>query len=49
MTISEDMDSGVVRDSRGELVPAHFIRQFAFGHDDKPVFDATDTTTAKIG
>ena len=38
--IQHPMDSGFVKDSKGELIPAHFIQKLTFEHDGKPVFAA---------
>ena len=36
--IQHPMDSGFVKDAKGELIPPHFIQQLTFEHDGKPVF-----------
>src|SRR4029450_12268806 len=36
--IQHPMDSGFVKDSKGEIIPAHFIQQLTFEYDGKPVF-----------
>jgi sulfur-oxidizing protein SoxZ len=38
--IQHPMDSGFVKNSAGELIPAHFIQQLTFEYDGKPVFIA---------
>ena len=38
--IQHPMDSGFVKDSKGELIPAHFIQKLTFEHDGKAVFAA---------
>lgn len=38
--IQHPMDSGFVRDARGEFIPAHFIRELTFEYDGKKVFVA---------
>ncbi|MGV7212749.1 thiosulfate oxidation carrier complex protein SoxZ [Bradyrhizobium sp. UFLA05-112] len=38
--IQHPMDSGFVKDSKGELIPAHFIQELKFAHDGKDVFVA---------
>ena len=38
--IQHPMDSGFVKDAKGEIVPAHFIQQLTFEYDGKPVFVA---------
>jgi sulfur-oxidizing protein SoxZ len=38
--IQHPMDSGFVKDSKGELIPAHFIQELKFEHDGKEVFVA---------
>jgi len=38
--IQHPMDSGFIKDSKGELIPAHFIQKLTFEHDGKPVFAA---------
>jgi sulfur-oxidizing protein SoxZ len=38
--IQHPMDSGFVKDSKGEPIPAHFIQKLTFEHDGKPVFAA---------
>ena len=38
--IQHPMDSGFVKDSKGELIPPHFIQQLTFEHDGKTVFAA---------
>ena len=38
--IQHPMDSGFVKDSKGEIIPAHFIQQLTFEYDGKPVFVA---------
>jgi sulfur-oxidizing protein SoxZ len=34
------MDSGFVKDAKGEIVPAHFIQELKFEHNGKNVFVA---------
>ena len=36
--IQHPMDSGFVKDAKGELIPAHYIQQLTFVHKDKTVF-----------
>jgi len=38
--IQHPMDSGFVKDAKGELIPAHFIQELKFEHDGKEVFVA---------
>ena len=38
--IQHPMDSGFVKDSKGELIPAHFIQKLTFEHNGKAVFAA---------
>ena len=38
--IQHPMDSGFVKDAKGETIPAHFIQQLTFEYDGKPVFVA---------
>ncbi len=38
--IQHPMDSGFVKDAKGELIPPHFIQELAFEHDGKRVFAA---------
>src|SRR4029453_5228945 len=38
--IQHPMDSGFVKDSKGEIIPAHFIQQLTFEYNGKPVFSA---------
>jgi sulfur-oxidizing protein SoxZ len=38
--IQHPMDSGFVKNSKGELIPAHFIQKLTFEHDGKTVFAA---------
>ena len=38
--IQHPMDSGYVKDAKGELIPAHFIQELKFEHDGKDVFVA---------
>ncbi len=38
--IQHPMDSGFVKDAKGELIPAHFIQQLTFEHNGKRVFVA---------
>lgn len=38
--IQHPMDSGFVKDSKGELVPPHYIETVTFEHDGKAVFTA---------
>ncbi|MGE5158082.1 MAG: thiosulfate oxidation carrier complex protein SoxZ [Gemmatimonas sp.] len=38
--IQHPMDSGFVKDGKGELIPAHFIQQLTFEHNGKRVFVA---------
>ena len=34
------MDSGFVKDAKGELIPPHFIQEVTFEHDGKKIFVA---------
>ena len=36
--IQHPMDTGLVKDAKGELIPAHYIQQLTFVHKDKTVF-----------
>jgi sulfur-oxidizing protein SoxZ len=36
--IQHPMDSGYIKDAKGALIPAHFIRQLTFEHNGKTVF-----------
>ena len=38
--IQHPMDSGFVKDAKGELIPPHFIQQLTFEHGGKDVFVA---------
>ena len=38
--IEHPMDSGFVKDSKGKLIPPHYIEVLTFEHDGKPVFIA---------
>lgn len=38
--IQHPMDSGFVKDAKGQLVPAHFIQEVTVEHDGKAVFVA---------
>jgi sulfur-oxidizing protein SoxZ len=38
--IQHPMDSGFVKDAKGELIPPHFIRELTFEYDGKAVFVA---------
>jgi sulfur-oxidizing protein SoxZ len=38
--IQHPMDSGYVKDARGQTIPPHFIQQLTFEHDGKAVFVA---------
>jgi len=38
--IQHPMDSGFVRDAKGEFIPAHFIQQLTFEHGGRKVFVA---------
>ena len=38
--IQHPMDSGFVKDAKGELIPPHFIQELTFEYDGKPVFVA---------
>ena len=38
--IQHPMDSGFVKDSKGDLIPPHFIQVVEFEHDGKKVFNA---------
>lgn len=36
--IQHPMDTGLVKDAKGELIPAHFIQQLIYEHNGKTVF-----------
>lgn len=36
--IQHPMDTGLVKDAKGDLIPAHFIQQLSFEHNGKTVF-----------
>jgi sulfur-oxidizing protein SoxZ len=36
--IQHPMDTGLVKDAKGEVIPAHYIQQLSFEHNGKPVF-----------
>ena len=36
--IQHPMDSGFVKDAKGEIIPPHFIQQLTFEHNGKTVF-----------
>jgi len=38
--IQHPMDTGLVKDAKGDLIPAHFIQQLTFEHNGKKVFVA---------
>ena len=38
--VQHPMDSGFVKNAKGETIPAHFIQQLKFEHDGKDVFVA---------
>jgi len=38
--IQHPMDSGFVKDAKGELIAPHFIQELTFEHNGKPVFVA---------
>jgi len=38
--IQHPMDSGFVRDDKGEFIPAHFIQELTFEYDGRKVFVA---------
>jgi sulfur-oxidizing protein SoxZ len=38
--IQHPMDTGLVKDAKGETIPAHFIQELTFEHDGKSVFVA---------
>jgi len=38
--IQHPMDSGFVKDAKGQLIPPHFIQEVTFEHDGKKVFVA---------
>jgi sulfur-oxidizing protein SoxZ len=38
--IQHPMDSGFMKDAQGATIPAHFIQQLTFEHNDKKVFVA---------
>src|SRR5689334_25132092 len=38
--IQHPMDSGFVKDAKGETIPPHFIQPLTFEYDGKPVFSA---------
>ena len=43
--IQHPMDTGLVKDAKGDLIPPHFIQQLTFEYDGKNVF-AADWGTA---
>jgi sulfur-oxidizing protein SoxZ len=38
--VQHPMDTGLVKDAQGQLIPAHFIQQLIFEHGGKTVFVA---------
>jgi sulfur-oxidizing protein SoxZ len=38
--IQHPMDTGLVKDSKGEVIPAYYIQQLSFEHNGKTVFMA---------
>lgn len=38
--IQHPMDSGFVKDAKGEIIPPHFIQELTFEHDGRSVFVA---------
>jgi sulfur-oxidizing protein SoxZ len=36
--IQHPMDTGLVKDAKGEVIPAHYIQQLSFEHNGKAVF-----------
>jgi len=38
--IQHPMDSGFVKDDKGEIIPAHFIQELTFEYDSRKVFVA---------
>ena len=38
--IEHPMDSGFIKDSKGKLIPPHYIEVLTFEHDGKPVLTA---------
>jgi sulfur-oxidizing protein SoxZ len=38
--IQHPMDSGFIKDAKGEIIPPHYIRELTFEHDGKSVFVA---------
>ena len=38
--IQHPMDSGFIKDDKGEFIPAHYIRELTFEHNDQAVFIA---------
>ncbi|HVI63734.1 MAG TPA: thiosulfate oxidation carrier complex protein SoxZ [Bradyrhizobium sp.] len=36
--IQHPMDTGLVKDAKGDLIPAHFIQQLTFEHNGRTVF-----------
>jgi len=38
--IQHPMDSGFVKDDKGEIIPPHFIKELTFEHDGKAIFVA---------
>lgn len=38
--VQHPMDSGFVKDSKGEIIPAHYIELLTFEHEGKNVFTA---------
>ena len=38
--IQHPMDSGFIKNNKGELIPAHYIRELTFEHNGQPVFIA---------
>jgi sulfur-oxidizing protein SoxZ len=38
--IQHPMDSGFIKDDKGEFIPAHYIKELTFEHNGRPVFVA---------
>ena len=47
--IQHPMDSGFVKNAKGETIPPHFIQQLTFEHDGKQVFAALDGAAMEEG
>ena len=49
--IQHPMDSGFVKDAKGELIPPHFIQELSFEYDGKPtdqVLDACQVAATEV-